>query len=169
MRDLQTGENMSPELGVGILIGAVAGFALGRAIRVLKARKQEDAAPMTVDDINSVSAVPYEGKALVDSLRGIKVPGTAAKLYRVRVLGLERAKEIAMWGTKGVNHDQPTMFERLADLPVEHLRNILANSPTVTEPERIVINAILEEREALADTTNEVEPVEAERGFSQGF
>lgn len=91
---------------------------------------------------------------LIDSLEDIEVPGDKADLLKVRVLGLERAKLVAMWGSKGVNHDQPTVFQRLNDLTPEHLVNIKNNSLAVTEDERRIITSILEDRVA----SGEVDP-----------
>lgn len=85
---------------------------------------------------------------LIDSLQGIEVPGDVATLLKVRVLGVERAKAVAMWGTKGINHDEPCKFKRLADLTTEHLLNIKNNSRVATPDEITIIDSILEDRVA---------------------
>jgi hypothetical protein len=85
---------------------------------------------------------------LIDSLEGIEVPGDHADLLKIRILGLERAKAVAMWGSKGVNGDQSTTFKRFADLTTEHLVNIKKNSVHVTDDERTIIDSILEDRVA---------------------
>jgi hypothetical protein len=85
---------------------------------------------------------------LIDSLQGIEVSGESATLVKVRVLGVERAKYVAMWGTKGVDGNSPTVFKRLIDLTTEHLVNIREKSVKVSEDEKVIIESILEDRVA---------------------
>ena len=92
-----------------------------------------------------------DNSTLIDSLEGIEVSGDAADLLKVRVLDVERAKMLAMWGSKGVNQDEPTKFQRLVDLTTEHLVNIKKNSQHVTDDERRIIDSILEDRVAAGE------------------
>jgi hypothetical protein len=112
------------------------------------------------DGVVTFENITPDSSTLLDSLEGIAVDGTNADLVKVRVLGVERAKLVAMWGSKGVNGDESTKFQRMADLTTEHLLNIKKNSPKVTPDERRIIDSILEDRvasgEADADVLAEV-------------
>ena len=101
----------------------------------------------STDEVVFENTTP-DTSTLMDSLEGISVDGPIADLVKVRVLGLERAKHVAMWGTKGVNGDEPTSFKRLVDLTTEHLLNIKKNSPKVSTDERRIVDSILEDRVA---------------------
>jgi hypothetical protein len=89
--------------------------------------------------------------ALIDSLQGITVSGRDAKMVTVRVLGIERAKAVAMWGTKGIDGDEPTTFRRIADLSTEHLVNIRDKSSRASESDIAIINSVLEDRVAAGE------------------
>ena len=97
-----------------------------------------------------------DNTTLIDSLEGIEVPGEGADLLKVRVLGIERAKMVAMWGSKGQDHTEPTKFQRLVDLTTEHLVNIKANSSHVTDDERRLIDSLLEDRVAAGEADADV-------------
>jgi hypothetical protein len=107
-------------------------------------------APFMSEDAELVDDTPEPSTAstLIDSLQDIEVAGDAADLVKVRVLGVERAKAVAMWGSKGQNHDEPTKFKRFLDLTTEHLLNIKNNSQAVTDDEIRIIDSILEDRVA---------------------
>jgi hypothetical protein len=104
----------------------------------------------------SSKTTPPDNTTLIDSLEGIEVPGEGADLLKVRVLGIERAKMVAMWGSKGHDHTEPTKFQRLVDLTTEHLVNIKANSSHVTDDERRLIDSILEDRVAAGEADADV-------------
>ena len=145
--------------GIGVL-ALLAGAAIG-AFGVWATLKPEgdDSDTLTLDlshegdsdpivEVGEYENVTPDTTTLLDSLEGLEVPGTEADLVYVRVLGLERAKLVAMWGYKGLNGNDPTKFQRLADLTTEHLLNIKANSTKVTKAERRIIDSILEDRVA---------------------
>jgi hypothetical protein len=91
---------------------------------------------------------PSESATLIDSLQGIKESGMVADLIKVRVLGLARAKVVAMWGSKGRDGSEGTVFQRFLDLTTEHLLNIKRNSNSVSIDEKRIIDSILEDRVA---------------------
>lgn len=142
-------------------IGAIAflaGVAVG-ALGLLATQESETESldltgdmpePTTIPVAGYVNVTPDNG-TILDSLEGIEVAGTEADLVKVRVLGVERAKAVAMWGSKGLSGDEPTKFQRLVDLTTEHLLNIKANSQKVTPDERRIIDSILEDRVAAGD------------------
>ena len=136
--------------GIGIL--AFLTILVAGAWGVVAAKKDEEdkAEKGRYEDITP------DTTTLIDSLEGIEVPGDSADLLKVRVLGLERAKLIAMWGSKGVNHDEPTKFNRLVDLTTEHLVNIKNNSANVSEDEKRIIGSILEDRVASGEADADV-------------
>lgn len=150
------------------VIAFLAGLAVGFFVKTPESKPTSS--PLmsevpTVDLSQDDGVVTFENitpdsSTLLDSLEGIAVDGTNADLVKVRVLGVERAKLVAMWGSKGVNGDESTKFQRMADLTTEHLLNIKKNSPKVTPDERRIIDSILEDRvasgEADADVLAEV-------------
>ena len=85
---------------------------------------------------------------LIESLRGISAAGDGADILTIHVLGLERAKLVAMRGTKGVNRDEPTMFVRYMDMTNSHLENALKFGRNVSGDEKRIIESILEDRAA---------------------
>lgn len=111
--------------------------------------------PTTIPMPGYVNVTP-DNTTLLDSLEGISVQGTEADLVKVRVLGLERAKLVAMWGSKGLNGDEPTKFQRFSDLTTEHLLNIKNNSQKVTDDEKRIIVSILEDRVASGEVDADV-------------
>ena len=155
--------------GIGVL-ALVTGVVIG-ALGMFVAKKEEEPEGGVLiigfhDDSEGISEGDESGAqgtgdndefdhtpdntTLIDSLEGIEVPGEGADLLKVRVLGIERAKMVAMWGSKGQDHTEPTKFQRLVDLTTEHLVNIKANSSHVTDDERRLIDSILEDRIAAA-------------------
>lgn len=148
--------NTKQTAGIGIL-AFVTGLAAGAWAAFAAKKNEPSGLTFIFDETHGSENEGLEGEnvtpdttTLIDSLEGIEVLGTHAQLFKVRVLGLERAKAVAMWGTKGVNHNEPTKFKRLADLTIEHLFNIKNNSEHVTDDERAIIDSILEDREASA-------------------
>ena len=126
--------NKDTGIGIALLAGAIIG-ALG-----MWTAKRTAVSPTTKDS--------FDEDVLVNSLEDISVLGTQADLLKVRVLGLERAKVVAMWGSKGISREEPTKFQRMADLTTEHLLNIKKHSEKVTIDERRIIDSILEDRVA---------------------
>jgi hypothetical protein len=98
------------------------------------------------DSMVDITPTPADSSILIDSLSGIGVSGKDVDLVKVRVLGVERAKVVAMWGYKGTKRDQPATFKRFIDLTTDHLLNIKKNSKMVTSDELRIIDSILEDR-----------------------
>jgi len=100
-------------------------------------------------DAPTTTTNPTDGSTkLIESLRGISAAGDGADVLTIRVLGLERAKLVAMRGTKGVNRDEPTTFVRYMDMTDAHLENTLKFGKNVSGDEKRVIESILEDRQA---------------------
>lgn len=152
--------------GIGIFAFLV-GVAMG-AWGVFTTNKKEESKFDIVEfsrwddeSINSSNADKFENvtpntTTIIDSLENITVNGDVADIVNVKVLGIERAKFVAMWGTKGVNGDDPIKFKRLVDLTTDHLINIKKNSLKVTEDELCIIDSILEDRIAFGEISKEV-------------
>ena len=142
---------------IGVVIGAFGFWSASKTVNSVPDVPTPEADPLETlgltEEEKSTDEVVFENttpdtSTLMDSLEGISVDGPIADLVKVRVLGLERAKHVAMWGTKGVNGDEPTSFKRLVDLTTEHLLNIKKNSPKVSTDERRIVDSILEDRVA---------------------
>ena len=138
------------KFGAGLGIGAAIGFFVGLLTRKPKSLNLTSEA---VPDAGSVTAVDVSTDGtnmLIESLRGISAAGDGADILKIQVLGLERAKLVAMRGTKGVNRDEPTRFIRFMDMTNDHLENTLKFGKNVSGDEKRIIESILEDRLAAA-------------------
>jgi hypothetical protein len=153
-----TGISGAIALLIGVVIGAFGFWSASKTVNSVPDVPETnplDTLDLTEDEKGEADStfedVTPDTSTLMDSLEGISVDGPDADLVKVRVLGVERAKHVAMWGTKGLNGDQPTKFQRLVDLTTEHLLNIKKNSPKVSPDERRIIDSILEDRVAAGE------------------
>jgi len=74
-----------------------------------------------------------------------------ADLIEVKVNGMAAAKANAVWLTKGLDRTQPATAVLLVDCTSDHLQNILANKPNLSDDYRRVITSILEDRGIVVD------------------
>lgn len=68
------------------------------------------------------------------------------KIFTVAVVGLDAAKQTAMWGTNGRDGKQDTRYVRLIDCGTEHLQAILRTQWQLTPAYLEIIKAILSDR-----------------------
>jgi uncharacterized damage-inducible protein DinB len=62
-------------------------------------------------------------------------------------MSFEQEKNAAMWGTYGVNSDQPLRWKRLVDCDTDHLQNILRTQSHVYDTIYLeYIHSILKDR-----------------------
>ena len=149
---------MEKKTGIAGTIGFLAGVAIGafglwatfRNIDEQELEEIDDLAEEEVADHILVAKIPVSA-FVSDSLKGLKISGKDADIYRVRVAGAEWAKTVAVWGSKGKEGDQPTEFSLLQELSTEHLTNILEKSQNATHDERRLIEIILEERQGYTE------------------
>lgn len=147
------GESMSKSAGI-FGIGFLAGLGTGRFFGG-KNKTVDVAAPPALPvttgpaDSPTTTTNPSDGSTmLIESLRGISAAGDGADILTIHVLGLERAKLVAMRGTKGINRDEATKFVRFVDMSTEHLENTLKFGRNVSGDEKRIIESILEDRMA---------------------
>jgi hypothetical protein len=147
-------------LGAAVVVGILAAKETILSIPEVPG-KDEDG---DESDINSFgesgdfeNITPDNSSTLLDSLEGISVPGTDADIVYVGILGLERAKLVAMWGSRGTGGTEPTKFQRFVDLSTDHLVAIRDNSHHVSKFEKRLIESILEDRVAAGEADEDVE------------
>jgi hypothetical protein len=81
-------------------------------------------------------------------------PSGRADLVEVKVNGLDQAKQVAVWLTKGLDRTQPASAVRLVDCTSDHLKNIVANKPNLSPDYLRVIDSILADRGDTLDVTD---------------
>jgi hypothetical protein len=116
------------------------------------------AAPATPKaDTLDAAIAPTAPAAPTDTLDlAVSRPTSHADLIEIRVNGMDEAKKYAVWLTKGQDRTQPATPVLLADCTSDHLKNIVANKPSLSADYRRIIESILEDRgETLPDDSGD--------------
>jgi hypothetical protein len=106
------------------------------------------------DPVAVVPAAPVSDTSTLDAaVAGFT--SNRVELFTIKVAGLDDAKNLAVWLTKGQDRTQPATAVRLVDCTSDHLKNIVLNKPDLSEDYLRVIESILEDRgETLPDTSD---------------
>jgi len=67
-------------------------------------------------------------------------------VFMVAAMGLDHAKDIAAWGTRGKSGVEPLRYVLLKDCDTDHLQAILENCGYISSDYRVIIKSILSDR-----------------------
>lgn len=127
-----------------VLNGSKQSTATAPAADPTPATPAVDPTPVAADPATTTAADPITVR--IPDPNFDPTTQTRQELVDSTVNGLDAAKAVATWMSKGKDRTQPVTFMLLKDCTTDHLKNIILNKPNLSADYKRVIESLLTDR-----------------------